>query len=121
MTACPLRGQKRPRDAVRAASGRPSTADIGRCGWQLSSVPQPDIPRDEGPAAPRRRFRTIQTVPRTCRGVLRQAIVARTHPVRAADREMLMIPSAIRITFAGSLGHELAARLDLPGGAVRAY
>ena len=32
-----------------------------------------------------------------------------------------MIPSATRITFAGSLGHELAARLDLPGGAVRAY
>ncbi len=32
-----------------------------------------------------------------------------------------MIPSPIRITFAGSLGHELAARLDLPGGAVRAY
>jgi putative redox protein len=27
----------------------------------------------------------------------------------------------IRITFAGSLGHELAARLDLPAGAVRGY
>ena len=32
-----------------------------------------------------------------------------------------MTPSAVRITFAGSLGHELAARLDLPAGAVRAY
>jgi uncharacterized OsmC-like protein/pimeloyl-ACP methyl ester carboxylesterase len=32
-----------------------------------------------------------------------------------------MIASTIRITFAGSLGHELAARLDLPQGPVRAY
>ena len=32
-----------------------------------------------------------------------------------------MTPSTIRITFAGSLGDELAARLDLPAGAVRAY
>ncbi len=32
-----------------------------------------------------------------------------------------MIPSAIRITFAGSLGHDLAARLDLPAGPVRGY
>jgi len=32
-----------------------------------------------------------------------------------------MTPSTIRITFAGSLGDELAARLDLPARAVRAY
>ena len=32
-----------------------------------------------------------------------------------------MTPNAIRIAFTGSLGHELAARLDLPAGAVRAY
>ena len=32
-----------------------------------------------------------------------------------------MTPNAIRIAFTGSLGHELAARLDLPVGAVRAY
>ncbi len=29
--------------------------------------------------------------------------------------------SPIRITFPGSLGHDLAARLDLPAGAVRGY
>jgi putative redox protein len=32
-----------------------------------------------------------------------------------------MIPNAIRIAFTGSLGHELAARLDVPASAVRAY
>jgi putative redox protein len=32
-----------------------------------------------------------------------------------------MTPSSIRTTFTGSLGHELAARLDLPSGPVRAY
>jgi putative redox protein len=32
-----------------------------------------------------------------------------------------MTQSTIRTTFAGSPGHELAARLDLPAGAVRAY
>lgn len=32
-----------------------------------------------------------------------------------------MAPSSIRTTFTGSLGHELAARLDLPSGPVRAY
>jgi putative redox protein len=32
-----------------------------------------------------------------------------------------MTPSTVRITFTGSLGDELAARLDLPAGAVRAY
>ena len=32
-----------------------------------------------------------------------------------------MTPSTVRITFAGSLGDELAARLDLPARAVRAY
>ena len=32
-----------------------------------------------------------------------------------------MTPNAIRIAFTGSLGHELAARLDLPTGAARAY
>jgi putative redox protein len=32
-----------------------------------------------------------------------------------------MIPNAIRIAFTGSLGHELAARLDLPASAARAY
>jgi uncharacterized OsmC-like protein/pimeloyl-ACP methyl ester carboxylesterase len=32
-----------------------------------------------------------------------------------------MTPSSIRFTFTGSLGHELAARLDLPPGPVRAY
>jgi uncharacterized OsmC-like protein/alpha-beta hydrolase superfamily lysophospholipase len=30
-------------------------------------------------------------------------------------------PSPLRITFPGSLGHELSARLDLPSGPVRAY
>jgi alpha/beta superfamily hydrolase len=39
----------------------------------------------------------------------------------ANAQEMPMTPSTIRITFAGSLGDELAARLDLPAGAVRAY
>jgi alpha/beta superfamily hydrolase len=34
---------------------------------------------------------------------------------------MLMTPSTVRVTFAGSLGDELAARLDLPAGPVRAY
>jgi putative redox protein len=34
---------------------------------------------------------------------------------------MSMTPSTVRITFAGSLGDELAARLDLPAGPVRAY
>jgi uncharacterized OsmC-like protein/alpha-beta hydrolase superfamily lysophospholipase len=33
---------------------------------------------------------------------------------------MLMTPSTVRVTFAGSLGDELAARLDLPAGPVRA-
>ena len=32
-----------------------------------------------------------------------------------------MSPRTIRMTFTGSLGHELAARLDLPPGDVRAY
>ena len=32
-----------------------------------------------------------------------------------------MTPSTVRVTFAGSLGDELAARLDLPAGPVRAY
>jgi uncharacterized OsmC-like protein/alpha-beta hydrolase superfamily lysophospholipase len=32
-----------------------------------------------------------------------------------------MTATAIRSTFTGSLGHELAARLDLPAGAVRGY
>jgi hypothetical protein len=32
-----------------------------------------------------------------------------------------MTPSTIRTTFAGSLGHDLAARLDLPAGPVRGY
>lgn len=32
-----------------------------------------------------------------------------------------MTPSSIRTAFTGSLGHELAARLDLPPGPVRAY
>src|SRR5262245_24766058 len=32
-----------------------------------------------------------------------------------------MAASPIRITFAGGLGDQLAARLDLPAGAVRAY
>ena len=32
-----------------------------------------------------------------------------------------MAPSSIRTTFTGSLGHDLAARLDLPSGPARAY
>jgi putative redox protein len=36
-------------------------------------------------------------------------------------QEIAMNTRTIRTTFAGSLGHELAARLDLPSGPVRAY
>jgi putative redox protein len=34
---------------------------------------------------------------------------------------MQMTSSSVRLTFSGSLGHELAARLDLPRGPVRAF
>ncbi len=34
--------QKRPKADVRVESAPPQTADIGRRGWQVSSVPYPD-------------------------------------------------------------------------------
>ena len=42
-------------------------------------------------------------------------------PAGLTPREMPMTPSTVRVTFPGSLGDELAARLDLPAGPVRAY
>ncbi len=36
-------GQKRPKDEVRVESALPQTADIGRRGWQVSSVPSTDL------------------------------------------------------------------------------